>query len=583
MSLSFFLQKKVYIPVIIVLIVGAFSYRSYQQKNAPPTYETVKVEQGTLLQTVDATGKLEAVDDLSLRFEVPGLLANVTVKEGMNVKAGTLLGNLRLSEFNAAVAQAQASLNQRLAPVTNEDKTYYQSAVQSAEAALNQAKIDTQTSLADAEAAVLTAENNLRLAESTGTSVVITQAYEKAVTALQSSLPKIDDAIVQADNVLGVDNITGAASFQPYLSTANPAALNQARLSYGTAKAARDAARSRISTLTSASSHDLIDESLQKAEAMQQATLALLADVSEVLANSVPGGTLTQALLDGFKSSIQLARTSVSAELTASVAQKQAIVNAKNSVTSLRIAYNKAVTTRDQIKANATNIISIREAAYKQAFANLQAKLNPPRAVDVAPLRASLAQAVANREKAYIRAPIDGQVTKVAKKVGELVSSADIVFKLLSPRYEVQVDVQEVDVPKLTLNDTVTIVLDAFGPDTKFTGQVVTIDPAATLVQDVVYYRVRIRLDPTTLPVKPGMTANVSILTEKKDNVLSVPTRVVRTGADDRRYVLVLENGAEKEVAVKTGLRANEGRLEITEGLIAGQDVVVSKKEAGEK
>jgi multidrug efflux pump subunit AcrA (membrane-fusion protein) len=197
---------------------------------------------------------LEAIDDLALRFETPGLLAKVNVKEGQMVKNGTILANLRLSELNAAVSQAVANLNQRLAGATVEDKAYYQSAVASSKASLDQAKLDAVNQIADAEAAVLTAQNNLRLASGGNDSQIVTQAYENAVTVLQATLPKLEDALTQADNVLGVDNTTGGTSYQPYISANNPSIVNEAKFSYVSAKNERNTARAMISVLTPSAS-----------------------------------------------------------------------------------------------------------------------------------------------------------------------------------------------------------------------------------------------------------------------------------------------------------------------------------------
>ena len=582
MKLSFFWSKKFYIPVIILVLVGFFGYRQYSAKHQPPTYETVAAERGSVIQTVEATGKLEAVDDLALRFETPGLLAKVNVVEGAMVTSGTILANLRLSELNASVAQAVANLNQRLAGPTVEDKKYYESAVQSSKASLDQAKLDATNQVADAEAAVLTAQNNLRLASGGNDSQIVTQAYESAVSVLQATLPKLDDALTQADNVLGVDNTTGGAAYQPYISVSNPSVLNDARFSYIAAKNERTIARAALSSLTQSSSKESIDAGLVEADKALSLMNTLLAKVSTALSGSFPGGALTQSVLDGLKNSVQVSRTSITTQISTVLSAKQAIENAKNSLTTYKIAYDKAVRALDQTKANVVSVIQIRQAAYDQAVASLASKVNPPRSVDVASYRAQVAQAVAARDKAYLRAPIDGQITKINKKPGELVSGADVVMNLLSPHYEIQVDIAEVDVPKIKIGDKVVITLDAFGPDTKFNGEVAVIDPASTLIQDVVYYKVRIRLDDTKQSVKPGMTANVSVATAQKENTLFVPARTIRTRDDGSRYVRVLVGGVnEEERDVKLGLRGNEGKTEILSGVSEGEKIIVSKKEAG--
>jgi RND family efflux transporter MFP subunit len=579
MNLAFVKKKKFYIPAIIVLLlVGFISYGQYKKAHQPPVYELVKVERGDLTQTVEATGKIDAVDDLSLRFEIPGNVGAIPVKEGMEVKKGQLLASLKLNELNAAVSQAKANLDKQLAGATQEDRNFYASAVDSAKASLDQAKIDVQNSVSAAQAAADTAQNNLKIAEGGDDSQIVSQAYANAVATLQSSLLKLDDALTQADNILGLDNTLANESFRQYLSKLDESKINQAFSSYTTAKATREAVRSQVAPLVSTSDHQVVDQALNAMQnALSQATTLLL-NVSETLRATAPIGTLTQASLDAKKAIIETTRGSVATQYAAVITQSQALVNAKNSLTTYTIAYQKAMQDLEKTKANVDNLIKIKQAAYNQALANYQGKINPPRSVDVASYRASLAQAVASRDKAFIFAPIDGIVTKLNKKVGELVSSADVMVSLLSPHYEVKVDISEVDVGKIKTGNDVTITLDAFGTDTKLTGKVISIEPGPTVIQDVVYYKVRVGLDDTKVEIKPGMTANVSIKTDSRQGVLFLPSRAIKYDEDGARYVKVLEQNVEKEYSVHVGLKANEGKIEIVDGLNQGQEVILSKK-----
>jgi HlyD family secretion protein len=141
------------------------------------------------------------------------------------------------------------------------------------------------------------------------------------------------------------------------------------------------------------------------------------------------------------------------------------------------------------------------------------------------------------------------------------------------------VDISEVDVGKLKVGNTSTITLDAFGTDTKITGRVLAIEPGPTIIQDVVYYKVQIGLDETAVALKPGLTANVSIITAERKNVIAIPSRAVKFDEDGGRYVKVLENKEEKQYPVQVGLKADNGKVEISEGLEPGQVVIVSKEE----
>ena len=138
------LKGKITYIIFAIIAVGGFAgWRMYSKSKAPPEYETVKVKRGDLIQTVEATGKIESVSNLSLRFEITGVVDLVKVGENDIVKKGDHLANLRLTELNASVAQADANLRQKMVGVSDADKRYYQAAVDSAKASWDQSKIDT--------------------------------------------------------------------------------------------------------------------------------------------------------------------------------------------------------------------------------------------------------------------------------------------------------------------------------------------------------------------------------------------------------------------------------------------------------
>lgn len=579
MNASFFLSKKFYIPAIVAVLVVAIGARSYQKSHEPPEYETTMVERGSLVQTVDGTGKVESVTDLSLRFDAVGTLSVVNVKEGSAVKTGDILATLRLAELNAAVAQASANLNQRLAGATEEDRAYYKAALDAAAASRDQAVVDAANSIRTAEGNVETARNNLKLAEGGDNSQIVTDAYENTVAVLQGARTKIDDALTQADNILGIDNTLANDGFETSLALLSQASLTRAKAEYALTKDAVVNFRASVAALNTQSPRTAIDAALPLAENALIKANQLLASVSEVLAATVPNASIPQATLDSKKTTIETTRAATASQLTTILNQKQAIVDARNSFSTYSIAYDKAVRDLDAARVNADSSVKIKQAAYEQALANYQSKINPPREVDVAAYRAALAQAVAARDKAIIRAPIDGVVTKVNKKVGETASSADTVIQLLTPHYEIKVDIPETDVSKLGVSNPVEVTLDAFGEDTKFAGSILAIDPGSTEVQDVVYYKVTIALADTDKPIKPGMTANVAIKTDSRENTLFVPSRTIRTRDNGGKYVRVLENGQEKEVDVKIGIRADGAETEILEGLSEGQTIIISVKE----
>jgi RND family efflux transporter MFP subunit len=317
---------------------------------------------------------------------------------------------------------------------------------------------------------------------------------------------------------------------------------------------------------------------LTKAEEALNELNGTLSATQDALNATIAIGSLTQTVLDAKKTSVETASTGVGANYNTIITQKQSITTAKNSYSTYLIAYTKATQDLANTRLTTESAVQIKEASYVQAQANLDAKKNPPREVDVAAYRAGLLAAIANRDKAILRSPIDGIVGSVAKKVGEQISGAETMIKLLSPRFEITVDVPETDISKIKIGGTADITLDAFNNDTVLKGVITKVDLMATEIQDVVYYQVSVMLDEDNPVIKSGMTADIIFATEKLVDVISVPSRAVRVNDQGKKVVDVLENNQKKETVVELGIKADDGLVEIISGLNEGQEIVLGEK-----
>lgn len=190
---------------------------------------------------------------------------------------------------------------------------------------------------------------------------------------------------------------------------------------------------------------------------------------------------------------------------------------------------------------------------------------------------------------ATLRAPIAGTIIKKNVEVGEMAlggavtESTSIVTIASDGQLETQVDVPESDIINVKLGQKAQVTLDAFPAADVFPATVSEIDPASTVIQDVVYYQVKLQFKKPDPRLKVGMSTNVDINTAEHDNVITVPQRAINTDSNGRSYVTVLENartGATKKVYVTTGLQGDEGMVEITSGLSGGEQVVTYEKSA---
>src|SRR2546421_2768841 len=159
-------------------------------------------------------------------------------------------------------------------------------------------------------------------------------------------------------------------------------------------------------------------------------------------------------------------------------------------------------------------------AALHQAEGNVKIK------------QGALDKAKADLEHCTITSPVDGVVISRSVDVGQTVAAslqAPVIFQIANDLTKMQIDsnVAEADVGAVEVGQSVDFTVDAF-PTRTFHGKVVQVRNAPITVQNVVTYDTVIGVSNPDLKLKPGMTANVSIIVARKDNVLQIKNAALR-------------------------------------------------------
>lgn len=261
-----------------------------------------------------------------------------------------------------------------------------------------------------------------------------------------------------------------------------------------------------------------------------------------------------------------------------------------------------------ELRAQNPNLVS--DEQIEQAETTLDVAeavaVSSERQVDQA--QAFLQEARDQLAKTVLRAPMDGQVTRVAVEEGEVAvpgtfSRETGLLMTVSDLSVIQVNVQvdETDVVRLHVGDSTEITIDAF-PDTTFTGRVTEISQsssrltAATAADRAVDYDVEITLDNPPPDVRPDLSATAKIVTATRDSTLSIPIIALTVrentpissetapadttkGKKETEGVFVVQGGVAQFRPVKVGI-AGEEHFEVLEGIALGDSIVAGPYQA---
>ena len=541
--------KYIIIPLIIAIAIGAYFYFN---QGKDETYEFVKVERGDITQIVSVTGQVKPAEDIDLSFDRGGKISKVNVKVGDKVGQDQVLITLDNAELNAQLAQARAAFESQKAKLDEMTKGTRPEEIQIAQITVDNA----QKSLTDAQANLENVKSKADADLKSTYDSALTSAAKSITVALNSLFILTD---IQGAHFLSYDQdsirLADAKAGAVFLLLGG---IDSGRTSKDALNQLNGGAKATVQTAQTNPTYENIDKALSD-------VAIALAEVKTAL-NAVP---VTAVLTSTESTNLSTEKSSINTEVitisgkqqsiavqkstnTSSIATTESSVNtAKNTLASAEanLALKKAGSTPEQIAAQA--------AAAKQAQANVL-------------------QIQTNIDKTILKAPVSGTVTAVEKKKGETAQmNATIISMINSGQYQIEANISETDIAKIKLQDTCEMTLDALGPKEKFTGQIVKIDPAETVVSGVVYYKITSIFNSEDGRIKSGMTVNIDIKTETRTNVLMLPYYVIKQKNGDK-YVLIMEDGKAVEKIIQTGLEG-ETMVEIISGLKEGEEVAVEK------
>lgn len=517
-------KQKIIGGIILLIIIIAYFLLFSGDNKEQNTLFTVK--KGNVIQEVSLTGKVKQAESVNLSFEKGGKVSKINVKVGDKVKTGDLLVSLENSESIAQLAQVRATLQ-------------YQ------QAKLNELKIGTRPEeLAIQDSKYASAKSSLE------------EAKKNVVNFIKDSYVKSDDAIGNYADKLFTNPKTYTPSFNIYFfDGTNVVTLNindyNLRVKINSERVIIGEKlktwKGSIDILTTESDLDTYFNEAQDNLDYIRSFLGDLALGADSFGLTTPS---YQAYIDTARTSVSTARTNVNTAISNVSSAKEKFKTAESNflITNNELILKRAGATKEQIDAQ--------DAQVAQARANVlnyEAQLN----------------------KTILYSPIDGIIGRQEAELGELMLANTVVVSVIGGSdFEIEANVPEADIAKVKLNDLAKVTLDAYGSDIFFDAKVISIDASETIIEGVANYKTKLQFINEDNRFKSGMTANIDIVTAKRENVILVPQRAVANRNGEKIVEVISENNI-LELKVEAGLRGSDGNIEIISGLKEGDQVVV--------
>ena len=561
-------------------------------KDKAVSMNLITAKKADLIQEVIITGTVEPAESVNLSFEITGKVKEIFAGIGDHVEKGQKLISLNSADIQAQLNQAYAG-----AASANAMVQQYQAALEAQKSLLEEVKKGarpeeirlSQTVLENAEKSLIDAKNNLTNTKAKA-ETDMTGVYETARASMPGVVGTGKNALLTLSDIqtayfmtanqdrFAIENAketairnlfetAGAGGWiTQFISTLNGGVYGKVQI---------------LSPITPATEiENILNEVILALESVRTAL------------NTVPIKSVLNAT---DVSRLEAEKAAVNTQLGTLTTHRQTIITQKAMNRNLITVAENAVNTAENNLASAADELRLKqagstpeqiqaqEAAVRQAEANLSAQR-----AQLASQNAVIQGYKAQLDKTILYAPISGLVTKMEAKVGEVVfpsspySDSRMTFvSIISDRnYRIETYVAEVDIAKIKIGDTSRITLDAYGNDRQFSAVVTGVDPAETIMEGIPTYKVTLEFTEESKDIKSGMTANLEILTDKKEMVIAIPQRALIL-KEGKKYLRILRDGNQnqpivEEVEVETGIRGSDGTIEITKGISEGDVVVIS-------
>ncbi|MBE6445349.1 MAG: efflux RND transporter periplasmic adaptor subunit [Alphaproteobacteria bacterium] len=341
---------------------------------------------------------------------------------------------------------------------------------------------------------------------------------------------------------------------------------------------------------------EYITQKIEKGEITQKITASgIINPISTINIGTQVSGTIAEIFVD-YNTPVtegQLLAQIDPALFEATVAQRKAsldIAKAEVAVVENDIVYYQKHLNRIK-KLNTSKYSTDKELETAQRDYDNAVVQKALKQAQVLQAEAALSQAEIDLRYTKIISPVNGIVVSKEVEVGQTVAASfqtPTLFNVAEDLTKMQIEasVVEADIAKVKEGQTVEFSVDSF-PDEVFYGIVTQVRNNPITTSNVVTYEVIIEIDNKDLKIKPGMTANVEIITAQKKGVLLVPNKALRFYVTDEngesvrykdRGLWVLNNNKPERLVINTGVSNDDFTEVVGKNLTQGMEIIVDNK-----
>jgi HlyD family secretion protein len=620
--------------VIVALVIVALVLRGFLTPSQvpAPVVRTAIVARDTVRTVASTSGTVVPVQQQDVNFRQSGQLTAVDVKVGDHVKAGDVLARIDDRPFQNALAQAQqrqasdqALLN---ATITGNAVQTAQHQVDAARIAL--ANAQRQAALQNQQDAVTVTQDQAFLSRDAAVLARDQQTlnadqarldHDRALLAADTATLQVDQAVVARDQAqvardqgrISVDQTrlqqdqakeqadcgpSGTTTTSTSTTSGGPPPAPTTTTGSSTTTPAPPSAACRSDQQRVQQDQDQLnsDEKQlaadQKQLALDQAPVAqdqaqVAADQAQLSVDS-PSLITDRQLVSQDSTKVEDDQTALRADLQRQaadqVAGKRAVDEAQAALTSALDALIAQTNLRPNTIANQQAIVNADAAAVDTARQNLEETvLTAPVDGTVATLNGAPGEPVQAGNDLTARAPgsnaplpdVSASSPFVPSSLSAGGSNAIAAFAVLTDVHSFQVvaPISEADAARVDSGQPVKVTFDAI-PGLSIPGEVLAVQPVATLIQDVTNYLVTVNLDNVDSRLKAGMTARAAVAVGEVKDVLAVPSIAIQHSGNHSYVVVIHRDGTQSKVEITTGL-VGDTTTQVLSGVSEGDHVLL--------